>query len=88
MTQPDSTETSRRERIAEIGTEVRAMSDPRAELEAKYGQVWTTDEMQRDFEVVGFAAPFVVVRRRSDDQRGSLEFAHSPRFYFNFLADR
>jgi hypothetical protein len=26
----------------------------------------------------------VVVRRRSDGGKGSLEFQHQPRFYFNF----
>ncbi len=48
---------------------------------------WTTEEMQRDFEVLSFAAPFVVVSRRSDGQLGSLEFTHSPRVYFGFQAD-
>jgi hypothetical protein len=43
--------------------------------------------MTRDFEVLGFAAPFAVVRRRSDGQRGSLEFIHSPRVYFGFVPD-
>jgi hypothetical protein len=32
-------------------------------------------------------APFVVVRRRVDGQKGNLEFQHSPRFYFNFVVD-
>lgn len=27
---------------------------------------WTTTEMQRDFEPLGFAAPLIVVRRRAD----------------------
>lgn len=48
---------------------------------------WNTDELQRDFEVIGFAAPFVVVKRKSDGQKGSLEFVHHPRVYFNFVAD-
>ena len=56
----------------------------RAQLEAQYGQVWDTVEMSADFEVEGFLAPFVVVRRKSDGQRGSLLFAHSPRLYFQF----
>lgn len=47
-------------------------------------QVWTTDELRRDFEVIGFMAPFVVVRRKSDGQRGSLMFTHSPRYYFGW----
>jgi hypothetical protein len=34
--------------------------------------------------VVGFLAPFVHVRRRVDQEEGSLEFQHQPRFYFNF----
>jgi len=48
------------------------------------GQEWDTSELQRDFEVLGFAAPFVVVRRKSDGVRGMLEFKHSPRVYFGF----
>jgi hypothetical protein len=47
-------------------------------------QTWDTAELQRDFEVLGFSAPFVVVKRRSDGQRGVLEFKHSPRVYFDF----
>ena len=48
---------------------------------------WNTDGLQRDFEVIGFAAPFVVVVRKADGVKGSLEFTHSPRVYFNFVAD-
>jgi hypothetical protein len=48
------------------------------------GKTWTTDELQQDFEVIGFAAPVVVVRRKSDGQVGTLEFRHHPRVYFDF----
>lgn len=48
------------------------------------GQTWTTEELTRDFVVLGFGAPFVAVRRRSDGVEGTLEFKHSPRIYFNF----
>ena len=51
-------------------------------------QRWTTEELQRDFTVLSFAAPFVVVWRKADGVHGSMEFTHSPRFYFNFVADR
>jgi hypothetical protein len=51
------------------------------------GQTWNTEELQRDFEVLGFGAPFVTVRRRSDGQKGYLEFTHSPRVYFSFVAE-
>jgi len=47
---------------------------------------WTTEELQRDFVVLSFQAPFVVVVRKADNVKGSLEFTHSPRKYFNFHA--
>lgn len=56
----------------------------REEFEALYGQVWNTQELQSDYDVIGFSAPFVVVIRKSDRVKGSLEFSHSPRFYFSF----
>ena len=56
----------------------------RAALEARYGQVWNTSELANDFEVMGFAAPFVVVRRKADNKVGSLMFQHHPRYYFSF----
>lgn len=76
----DPTEVIRRARCAELAAEAGA----RADLEARYGKVWDTDELREEFEVIGFAAPLVVVRRLSDSQKGSLEFQGHPRFYFNF----
>jgi hypothetical protein len=38
--------------------------------------------------VIGFMAPLVVVRRKHDGKKGSLEFQHSPRFYFGFSPHR
>ena len=75
----DSTEGIRRQMIAD--------GQPQSDLAANSGQQWTTEEMTRDFEAVGFAAPFVVVRRRSDGKRGTLEFTHSPRVYFGWKED-
>ncbi len=79
----DPTESARRERLAEINAE----PGSREALEAQYGQVWSTDELSRDFTVIGFLAPFIVVLRKSDNVRGSLEFQHNPRLYFNFQAE-
>ena len=45
---------------------------------------WDTQSLQEDFEVLGFMAPFVVVRRRSDGVKGTLEFVASPRVYFGW----
>ena len=49
-------------------------------------QEWDTEALQRDFKVVGFLAPYVVVIRRSDGVKGTLEFTHSPRVYFGFTS--
>lgn len=64
-----------------------ANAEPAADLAAEPGPTWDTAELQRDYTVEGFAAPFVVVRRKADGVRGSLEFQHSPRVYFNFVPD-
>lgn len=80
----DETEAIRRERVAEINSEPDAN---RASLEAQYGQVWDGSQLGEEFDVTGFMAPLVVVKRKSDGQVGSLEFTHMPRFYFNFVAD-
>jgi hypothetical protein len=47
---------------------------------------WDTETLQRDFEVLGFMAPYVLVRRKSDRVKGLLQFAHSPRVYWDFSA--
>ncbi len=36
--------------------------------------------------MTGYAAPFVFATRRSDGQKGSLEFTCSPRAYFGWQA--
>jgi len=64
--------------------EINAEPGEREKLEAMHGQVWNTEELARDFDVTGFAAPLVVVVRKSDGVKGSLEFQHNPRFYFRF----
>jgi hypothetical protein len=76
----DPTEAIRRARLAEINL----VPGSREALEAQYGQVWDTDQLCEDFEAIGFMAPLVVVRRRADGVKGSLEFQANPRFYFNW----
>jgi len=52
-------------------------------LEMAFGQCWDTDELGRDFEVLEFAMPLVVVRRKADGALGSLFFQQGPpRLYF------
>ena len=86
----DETENLRRSRLVVIN---RAVESPDADaerkrLEAQYGQVWDAAQLAEDFEVLGFLAPYVVVKRRSDGRKGSFEFQHLPRFYFNFVLDQ
>lgn len=50
-------------------------------------QTWTTEQLTQDFEVLGFQAPYVVVKRKSDGKRGSLAFDHSPRIYYGWQED-
>ena len=79
----DPTESTRRQMMVEIN----AKPGSSEALEAKHGQVWDTTELQRDFDALGFMAPFVIVRQKSDGAKGSLEFQANERFYFNFVAD-
>jgi hypothetical protein len=84
----DETENARRARIAELNTGLTENKDTRrAELELQYGKVWDTSELGADFTVQGFLAPFVVVTQKATRKKGTLEFCHSPRFYFNWQED-
>lgn len=49
---------------------------------------WDTEELRAEFRVTAFSAPFVVVERKSDGAIGSLQFTHSPRYYFGWEADK
>lgn len=75
----DNTEAARRALLPTMPAELAAR------IEAGE-QVWTTDELRAEFDVEGFAAPYVVVRRKSDAVKGSLQFSHHPRFYFAWEA--
>lgn len=81
----DPTEGIRRIMVEEINSN----PNEREALEAKYGKdnVWDTQELQRDFTVTGFMAPFCAVVRKSDGVRGAVMFQHAPRFYFDFVAE-
>jgi hypothetical protein len=80
----DPTENTRRVLLGKINAE----SAERNTLESRYGQVWSAAQLAHDFEVLGFGAPFVVVRRKPDNKLGSLLFQHHPRYYFAFKEDK
>jgi len=59
----------------------------RAALETECGTVWNTTELKEAFEVIAFAAPYVVVINKETQKKGTLQFTHLPRFYFDFVED-
>ena len=63
-----------------------ASGQPAAGLAAHTGPRWTAIELQRDYRVIGFAAPYMVAVRRADEVTGTLEFAteDGERAYFSF----
>jgi hypothetical protein len=85
----DVTEGIRRAEVARINGEIESdnKDDERKRLEALYGEVLDKVQMMERFEVLGFMAPYVVVKRKTDWKRGKMEFQHHPRFYFNFVED-
>jgi hypothetical protein len=76
----DKTEAARREMVAEINDSPTTRED----LKAVYGKVWDTRELQEEFEVMAFMAPFCVVKHRTEGLDGVVQFQHSPRYYFSF----
>jgi hypothetical protein len=62
MTLIDVTGTTRRALLAKMDSE----AAERPALEIRYGRVWKGVELARDFDVLGFAAPLVVVRNKAD----------------------
>lgn len=79
----DVTEDLRRVMVENIN------ADPgsREGLEAQHGRVWNTEELTKEFRVLGFMAPFVIVTNLETGKKGSLTFQHHPRFYFLWSED-
>jgi hypothetical protein len=69
---------------AEIRQALIEAGQPEQALAADPDRTWNTEQLRDEFEVLGYLAPFVTVRRKSDGQLGSLEFTHSPRVYFGW----
>lgn len=78
----DVTEAIRRSEQREINQN----PSPKELLEEQHGvgNVWTTSELQQQFTVLGFMAPYCVVQRKSDGKKGSVKFQHDPRLYYSF----
>ena len=77
----DETEGIRRILVEKVNIE----PGNREALEIKYGKVWDTEELSKNFTVEGFMAPFVGVIEKETGKKGVLTFQHHPRFYFDFV---
>ena len=73
-----------------LADEINTYPADRKELEKAYGKdnVWNTEELSKEFEVIGFLAPFAVVKRKSNGVKGSVMFQANPRFYYHFVEDK
>ena len=82
----DQTELPKRRAVAIINSKVESSDESaeRVRLEAEYGQVWNTEELQADFTVEGFMAPFITCTNKETGKRGAMMFQHMPRFYFDW----
>lgn len=56
----------------------------RDKIEEFHGKTWTTDELQDEFEVLGFSMGYCVARNKKTNERGSLNFS---RFQVDGLGD-
>lgn len=50
-------------------------------------ETWDTERLQQEYDVEGFLAPVVVVRRKSDGVLGTMLFTDQPRVYFGWEED-
>jgi hypothetical protein len=82
-TMTDPTENIRRAMV-ETGQPAQDLTDAHTVGEP----TWDTEALRAEFEVLGFMAPFVFARRKSTGEKGSLEFTHSPRVYFDWQPER
>lgn len=46
---------------------------------------WNTTELQEDFEVLGFGYGYCIVKQKATGEKGTLDFEHAPRRYYNFV---
>ncbi len=58
-------------------------SNLRAELEARYGQVWDAEEVKKNFRLKGSEGDCLLVKN-ADGVLGRLHFKGDPPIYFDF----
>lgn len=56
----------------------------RADLEQEFSNVWNTQELAHEFVITSIIGNTVIVRRKVDDQVGTLHFQNDPALYYGF----
>ena len=51
-------------------------------------EVWNTEEVQKEFEILGFKKPFALAIRKSDGARGTFLFQTMPKLFFSWSQER
>ena len=58
------------------------------EMMAEAKHKWNTEQIQNEYVIHNFLAPFVSVTRKCDGTKGTMMFTHHPRWYFNFVPNQ
>jgi hypothetical protein len=82
----DPTEETRKAMLLGQQTILAEFTDEQIEEDMRkgYPDACNTKELQEQYRVTSFLAPFVSVVRRSDGVKGTLRFIHQPRIYYGF----
>ena len=59
----------------------------REELEYNWGQVWSGEELKKQFKVITFHGPFILVTEKLTAEKGTMTYQDYPRYYFGYRAD-
>lgn len=60
------------------------LAQEEADILVGSGEVWDTEALKAEFEVLSFSAPYCRARRKSTGETGWLSFTHRPRWYFDW----
>jgi hypothetical protein len=53
-------------------------------IQEEGGECWTTEEVTKEFDILGFMAPFCTAVRMETGKKGVLAFVHRPRIYYGW----
>ena len=57
----------------------------KTEIVFHQGKTYSTEELQEKYIVLGFGLGFVTVKNKATGEKGSLDFDHMPRIYYDYV---